>query len=357
MSLNDDVFDDDLNSVNNDNLLFAEDTELIKEDEIASLESIANSFKIICDESNNFTLALSLQDKLKTNESINRQDASKINQVFGNFFNDSISLEHFTECASLTNYNESLRFINRSLSLESDNIRTNMDTFVTEPINKLKNMLFDISDKYLPHLNHLLDEVMFTGKNIMQPNYVFKNSYIMYDGKITDILTLNISEFDASKVSNDKDEVIFDNKAMNISIANIKRLLEFNIFKVFIFTVLNDNDVSQVLSKNNYALYSTQSLTIDNFIKFLKKFNNVDIIDNIKSEVASLSNSLDKDLETYSDKSASIDNNSDINLIILELEPNMSEIIEKVKLITIINYTLGRFLLNSEVVLKELKKL
>ena len=99
-------------------------------EQLLAITDSGTQFNIVTDGVSRIVELKEIQEQIISNESINQTDASYINDVFGNLFNNRLSLEEFTTLPSKTNFLYVKNFMRNKIAMEHEAAEVKFKRFV-----------------------------------------------------------------------------------------------------------------------------------------------------------------------------------------------------------------------------------
>lgn len=279
MSLNDEALDDI-----EENKLVDEDT--LVDDSLNNINLAQEAFKDITTKIANLNSYKTFRNNLLKEKYINRIGAKNYISIFGNEDNN-ISVEEYTNVPSKTNYDRTIKLIDRRISLEDNDITSSFAKFISEPLTGCIKALYLLKSYEVSKIEELINQIRSSNYSFLEDEYSFKNSIVIYENQPIDILTIDIETLDMTKVQINELK-LEDDLVLNKAIENIKALMKFHIFKVFVLSCINNDNIKTILVNPNYSEYMTKSVTLKDILEFNKVSLKTDYLYIIKELISDL---------------------------------------------------------------------
>lgn len=155
----------------------------------ANLTNLDNTFGSLCEKKN-------IQDDIVAIESISRNEAILVNEVFGNLIKPTLSLEEFTTFNSKTNYEFTLRHMQRTISIEEEQFLDGHKVFLRETLNDVCSVLEKIQEDYIPKIIEQGNNLKYLNGNLYNTLTSNKDLVLPYADGFKNITTISLFELE-----------------------------------------------------------------------------------------------------------------------------------------------------------------
>ncbi len=245
----------------------------------ANLNSLDNTFSSLCEKKN-------IQDDIISIESVSRNEAILVNEVFGNLIKPTLSLEEFTTFPSKTNYVYILRHMNRTISIEEEQFLNGHKVFLKETLSDVSSVLEKLLEDYIPKLIDQVNNLKYLNGNLYNILTSNKDLVIPYADGFKNITTIDLSELDPDLIKLN----IHNRDSFKKTVILFKQLVSVKEINVFIemMKTLNIDD----LYKDNTGL-QPYIINILDLVKLIQECDVEKLINNISKLIKSLITTID----------------------------------------------------------------
>ena len=245
-----------------------------------NLTTLSDSYDTLCEKKG-------VQEDIVTLESISRNEAILINEVFGNLLNSSLSLEQFTPFNSKTNYSYALRYMDKTISTEQESFINTYKVFLSETLKDVSSVLEKLLEDYYPNLTDNVNNLKYLNSNIYNKITSNKDLVVPYNDGFSNITNISLLELDPDLI-----KLTLDNKdSFKKTIILFRQLITIKEINCFI-DILTNGDI-QILYKDNSGIQE-KSLTILDLAKIIQESNTELIVNSLVKEIEKTISDIDK---------------------------------------------------------------
>lgn len=254
-----------------------QDADVIEESSPGELPDINPKFEIISQDHTTVVDLKQIEDQITGQGNISREDASLINDIFGNFFSSRLSEKEFTSIRTKTNLQASLAFMRKRIAQEELELFNKFKVFFEEPLEDFKQFQHHYETYYIPFIKDQILTIQSEYRDTF--NKVFESNNVIIpwgnDGKTF----VNLLTFPT------KNELA-DNKVnepiLNEALVNIHAIFTNATFVGYLQSVISNGisiqEWSQLISHDDYY---DNNLLLGDILKFYNSRFVLESLDNM----------------------------------------------------------------------------
>lgn len=293
----------------------------------ANLTSLVDNYNSLCEKKG-------IQEEIVSTENICRNEAILVNEVFGNLITPSLSLEEFTTFGSKTNYQYTLRHMEKSISKEKSEFVNTYNMFLNDMLKDVGSVLEKLLEDYCPMLQDKITNLKYHNSTICDKFNSNKNLVIPYNDGFSNIINIDLFQLDPDLIKLN----ISNRDSFKKTIILFRQLLDVKEINSFI-DILGTGDFG-ILDKDNSGLIE-RSITISDLAKLVSESNVESIATNLLKEIQNTINDINNikkvDEESSNDFEA-------IKLNFIEIKQYSNEMINKANRLTSLTINLFNFI-------------
>lgn len=292
-----------------------------------NLTNLVDNYNSLCEKK-------SIQEEIVSTENICRNEAILINEVFGNLITPSLSLEEFTTFGSKTNYQFTLRHMEKTISKEEGEFINNYNLFLNNILKDVNSALEKLIEDYHPVLQDKIGNLKYHNSSICDKFNTNKNLVIPYGDGFSNIVNIDLFQLDPDLIKlsiNNRD-------SFKKTVILFRQLLDVKEINSFI-DVLGTGDFG-ILDKDNSGLIE-RSITISDLAKLVSESNVENIAANLLKEIQNTINDINNIKKVGEEFSNDFEA---IKLNFIEIKQYSNEMINKANRLTSLTINLFNFI-------------
>lgn len=293
----------------------------------ANLTSLIDNYNSLCEKKG-------IQEEIVSTETICRNEAILVNEVFGNLITPNLSLEEFTTFSSKTNYQFTLRHMEKSISKEKGEFVNTYNMFLNDILKDVGSVLEKLLEDYCPVLQDKITNLKYHNSTICDKFNSNKNLVIPYNDGFNNIINIDLYELDPDLIKlniNNRDSF----KKTVILFRQLLNIKEINSF----IDILSNGDFS-ILDKESSGL-AQRSITISDLAKLITESNIENITGNLLKEIQNTINDIEGIKKVNMEPSEEFES---MKLKFIEIKQYSNEMINKANRLTNLTVNLFNFI-------------
>lgn len=212
---------------------------------VAKAATAQVAFKDVHEKTNKLMDLQDMAQEIAHAGAISKSDAQSVGTSFENF-SSVISLNEFTRIPSKTNFVFTVGFMDRSIKVAQEGLRSKFESFMNEPLNDVKCMLDRIEDEHLPALVKEYSCLSAMAVKLLPQIQQNKNLIVPSGESFVDMRTIALQELDLQTIAG---QTGFDILKLRAALENFKQLWgEYGIFRSMLVGVLEGKSVQEIKS-------------------------------------------------------------------------------------------------------------
>lgn len=254
----------------------AQDITELSEAEKQTLPAMDVSFNVVKDNVNKVIELQDVENDILAQESINRSNATLVNEVFPGLLGQSIRLEEFTHSPSKTNFLYVKKHMRNKISTEELSVINNFNDFLSKPLQDARAVLQKLSSDYIEAAVNRFTLLFYQFKELEAKLKVNKNTVVSCKGEFVNLVNVDLFNICYNDIElNVPNKCLYDEAS-----ANIKQLMSNRSFKSFILGSVEGKPAAVCLTADSMLEYAEKSITI---LDLCKVFGSLSVTDNIQN--------------------------------------------------------------------------
>lgn len=241
------------------------------------LPDINPTFEIVEQNHTTVTNLKQVEEQISSQETISREDASLIDDMFGDFFNKRLSAREFTLMRTKTNFPYASRFMRERIAQEEAQLFNQFKVFFEEPLEDFKQFEHHYEHYYIPFIRDQILSIRTTHGDILDQIFESKNVVIPWGPEQKECINLLSLPTRTELVDNQAIEPI-----LNQALSNIRIVLTNVTFVGYMQSVLSNGiSVSEWKQLISHDDYYENELVFGDIVKFYKSPFVLESLDNM----------------------------------------------------------------------------
>jgi hypothetical protein len=241
------------------------------------LPDINPQFEIVEQGHTTVTNLKQIEEQITGQETISREDANLIDDMFGDFFNNRLSAREFTAMRTKTNFPYASRFMRERIAQEETMLFNKFKVFFEEPLEDFKQFEHHYEHYYIPFIRDQILGIRAQYSDVLDHIFESKNVVIPWGAEQKAFINLLTLSTQTELADNKAIEPLLD-QALN----NVRIVLSNATFVGYVQAVLSKgisaSEWSQLISHDDYY---ENTLTFGDVIKFYQSEFVSDSLDNM----------------------------------------------------------------------------
>lgn len=238
------------------------------------------SFNLVKDNVSHVVMLSDINEQVLGQESISRDDAAVIDDVYGGFLGQKVSIEEFSQQRTKTNFAYSARFMQQRIATESQAAVASFQNFIQDSLDKVKATVEAFKNQYVPSLRNELVSIQGLADKLRQRFLNNPKLILVTNDGFCDILNVDLNTLDFSTIRFNGTNLSFDTHSGGYqkAIENIRAVIASPRLRSSLNAMINHEPLDQIFSLSVIGTYSDTPVTLKSLISLFGSSETYDVV-------------------------------------------------------------------------------